>query len=151
MENQKQVSKFLLYIGAGLSILSLIGLVSTQSARRAGAFGEIVSVSDCQISFLQGGAGCNESASPLDTQETLWQAGLLFGIIALGVAAWMNWAANNRQASVSSNGSSAKKSSTANSSGAIKKKLVALEDLRKEKLISEAEFKTRRQKLLKDL
>ena len=151
MENHKQVSKFLLYIGAGLSVLSLIGLVSAQSARRAGAFGDIVSVSDCQISFLQGGAGCTDSASPIDGQEAIWQAGLVLGIISLGVAAWMNWAANNRPVAASPKGSKGKKSSTANSSRTIKEKLMALEELREEKLISEAEFKSRRDKLLAEL
>jgi hypothetical protein len=48
-------------------------------------------------------------------------------------------------------GSKEKNSSIANSSGNIKGKLMALEELREEKLISEAEFKSRRDKLLGEL
>jgi hypothetical protein len=151
MENPKQTGKYFLYAGAGLSLVSLIGLISIQSARRAGAFGDIVSVSDCQISFLKGGAGCEDSLSPYDSQEALWQAGLVLGIIALGVAFWLRWAANNRPTSLPTKGSKEKNSSIANSSGNIKGKLMALEELREEKLISEAEFKSRRDKLLGEL
>lgn len=151
MENPKQTSKYFLYAGAGLSLISFLGLLSIQSARRAGAFGEIASVSDCQISFLKGGAGCEDSVSPYDAQEGLWQVGLVIGLLALGVAFWLRWAANNRPNSVPTRGSKEKNSSIANSPGNIKEKLIALEELREEKLISEAEFKVRRDKLLGEL
>jgi hypothetical protein len=151
MENQKQVSRFLLYIGAGLSVLSLIGLASAQSARRSGSFGDIVSVSDCQISFLQGGAGCNDSQSTSVNQDALWQAGLAIGIIALAVATWLNWASNNRPAAQQPKVAKVKSTTRAKEPTDIKSKLLALEELREEKLISSAEFHKRRKKLLEDL
>ncbi len=151
MDNQKNFGRYLLYIGAGLSILSLIGLISVQSARRSSAFSGIISVTDCQISFLKGGAGCTDPANPLDGQEALWQAGLVLGTISLGVAAWMNWAAKNRPAPSPLNGAKGKGTSKAQGSSDVKQKLVALQELREEKLISEAEFKSRRDRLLGDL
>lgn len=147
MKNSKQISKYLLFTGGGLASISAIALMLISSAAQQGAFSAISSVSDCQISFLKGGKGC-DTTSPAFSVELWTQAGLAVGLVLLVAAAIVRFRRPEETPLASEKGTKTKHSKGGEDPSGFAQKLRDLQALRKEGLLTNEEFEAQKKKLL---